>query len=281
MSSDFLQSFFHWGKMKNRLHNIAQTYASFFQSKKRLNLFSLIALILCVTLLVVYAREWQAEQVIENIEFVGSNSLSEDYLRSVLPDSIIGTKQTPQLLKSISASLNKISAVKECDIASSGSSTIVIYINEAKPAAVRLNAKGSLEYIGDNGKVLKTPGEYYKDVPLISGFNFSPISDTSLKAQENYRVNQITKAIDVIERLKSYKDGYYYHILDEIRYNSQEKSYEVFLTNDRIKIIVEPVYGLDAQLEKLDFFWLNRLLSNSVEVKEYIDLRWNDRIIYS
>ncbi len=267
--------------MKNRLQNIAQSYAQFFQSKKRLNLFSLIALVMCIALLVVYAREWQSEQVIDKIEFVGSNSLSEDYLRSVLPDSIIGQKQSTSLLKSISSSLDKIPAIKTADISFSGSSTVVIFIDEAKPAAARLNGKGKLEYIGDNGKVLKTPAEYYKDVPLISGFNFTPIADTNLRAQEYYRVSQITKAIDVIGKLKTYKDGYYYQILDEVRYNRKDKSYEMFLTNDRIKIIIEPVYGVNAQLEKLDFFWLNRLLSNSVEVKEYIDLRWNDRIVYS
>lgn len=239
--------------MKNRLQNIAQSYAQFFQSKKRLNLFSLIALVMCIALLVIYAREWQSEQVIDKIEFVGYNSLSEDYLRSVLPDSLIGKKQSPALLKDIRISLDRIPAVKKCDVSFSGSSTIVIYIDEAKPAAARLNGIGKLEYIGDNGKVLKTPDEYYKDVPLISGFNFRPIADTNLRAQEHYRVSQITKAINVIEKLRSYKDGYYYHILDEIQYNGKDKSYEIFLTNDRIKVIIEPIYGIEAQLEKLDF----------------------------
>ncbi len=267
--------------MKNRLQNIAESYVHFFQSKGRLNLFSLLALILCITLLVIYAREWQADQVIEKIEFVGNASLSTEYLYTVLPDSIIGKKVSPVLLNKVSSSIDKVSAVKQCDISMSGSSTLVIYISEAQPAAARLNAKGNIEYIGDNGKILKTPESFYTDVPLISGFNFNAINDTSRKAQEYYRVNLITKAIDVLEKLKSYKDGYYYQILDEIKYNSSDKSYEIFLTNDRIKIIIEPLYGIDAQLEKLDFFWLNRLLSNTVQVNEYIDLRWNDRIIYS
>lgn len=221
-------------------------------------------------ILIFLAQLWNANQSIHKISIVGTSFLSPSELRAELDEvSIINVPKNKINYTELARKLKGNPYVEETFM-NEGINTLTIEIKERRPIAILADNYGKIKYLDENGVVLPYRLFYSSiDLPIITGVYKDELLDTF----------NLLASLNIIKHIRSQKNNLLNNLISEVHYNRNSNEFLLYTSDDTKKIIFGKNENIEEKLLNLnDFLKFQLNFSGKVDY-EYIDIRWNDRII--
>lgn len=237
-----------------------------FASKANFVLFFAVVLIL-IAVLVYFAIQWNSSRVIDEINFSGNKIIDTKELNAMISKDIINKSKDSVELSKIESKINKHALVLSSSVSFDGISGIDVEIIEREPKAYVLSGKGNV-YLTDTSGYLLPIAKLKQQamLPLVR------LKDSELKAAANPK-----NAVAVLNELSNVDFKYLYSMLEHI--TMDKRGYILKFCDMDFDVVIGKAEKLRKKMEKLSSFWKEILIKKSIIDIDYIDLRWEDRII--
>jgi cell division septal protein FtsQ len=227
----------------------------------------LSSVMILVVVLYYLSNNWSQEHIITDVRITGNKFVAAEDLYSLVKKNVFGKLKRDINLDTLNKIIltNPYICIAEPNYGLRGE--LNIKVTERLPIAYLLRNDGKVMLIDDLGFVFPSKGlPKDTDLPVISNYNI------------NINAQCIKKCAAFIESLNKSKAEYDSYILEYqltgdyrvIKAVSQDYNFELIMSTES-----DPV----LQIEKYTDFLKNLNKTDSKKNVEYIDLRWNNRVV--
>lgn len=235
--------------------------------KRSLYAYMLLAF-LGLVILVVAAREWTSDFIIENISVHGNYYLESEEVEMIISDKVLKKSKDQLDIAELESIIMSYPFIDKAYINFTSRDEIEIEIEENIPIALIKKEKQGLAYLDKNGQVI--PFKLFKSHPdliLLSGVFKNNKSDTLA----------LEKSFDLIMKLRDEKFRSIEKQISELIYTKD--GFQLISDLGNSKILLGKNSHLEDKLKKLLKFWQNNLPDTNSKKYEYIDLRWKNQLV--
>jgi cell division septal protein FtsQ len=240
-------------------------------AKKRAILFiKLVLSLIVVSVIIIYAKNWDSSQKINKIEVTGVNLINPDDITSLIQTKVINKPKGTIDFSVIKRIIDGHPLVATSSVVQTSSGELNITIREKIPVATVRDNNNTIFYVDYPGTLIKYKSlSNLSNLPSISGVYFKNKIDKTALTDALHILSTINTNID-------YKT--LSPILSEIKYSQKNKSY-MFLIAQNLNIYFGKTDGINDKLRKLDIFLKKNNYNYRNKKNQTIDLRWENQLI--
>ena len=246
-----------------------KTFSLIFSKENRLFLY-LICVLIFIAFLSVFANRWNSEQIIDSYKITGNHAIPTEELFQCLDSLGIYSETEKTDLMDLKLNISHHPFVQQAYVMRKNSSDIEIEVEEKSAIAITVNENGDIFYLDQKGELLPYRlSLLYVDLPVIHGLYKKGKLDT--RALQDCR--------NIIDLLYTDENKELKFMISEIIYNQNTKEINLLSTDRAYKIIIGNAQNLSMKFDLLNIIRKNILKNININTVEYVDLRWNNRVI--
>ncbi len=231
---------------------------------------TLFFVISCIITLIIYSNRWSGNITVTKISIKGNRILSKNEILSSLDNTIDQMKNKDIQLLKIKSEVETNPYIFKAFVMRKSLSEIIINVQERKPIAILVEPMGKLCFLDKNSVRLSYRiSPYIVDMPLIR----NSINDMSIDSEA------IKGAIKILNNVNQDGNFSFAKYISNIVYNPINRNYSCLISNNFCKILLGQAINIKEKVDLLRSFWNNKLTNINMATINYIDLRWNNRVI--
>ncbi len=208
--------------------------------------------------------KWLDNRIIKRIAIYGNNMAQKEDILPLISDSIIN-KQIKNINSSEIIKIVKTNDfVFDVNVNALFNGEFQIFISERKPIAITIDNDGIIKYTDNSGFVFPYyHNDEYIDLPLVRG---------------NENTNEFEATVKLLNKIIN-EGTEYSDIISEIFPGRGKNTYEIISSDYAYHLVLDDKSSLSEQLSKYYTFMGSSLCGNDLAKIDYIDLRWEKRIV--
>lgn len=229
----------------------------------------LIGLILFIIVIAGFALQWNKNQRIKAIGVSGNNALQNQEIYSALDSNMKDSINKNIRLNDIRKGIDSIPFVDNSYPMHKNTKELTIEIDERQPSGIVILENGDPIYLDRTGKLIPYRLiQFQRTLPLLRNiFKNNKLDTIALK-----------NAITILNTLNKEEFTFIEKFVSEIIWDESSKSFNIIMDSGE-KVILGNTANIYNYIDKLSCFIKNRYISKTNDIIDYIDLRWNDKII--
>jgi cell division protein FtsQ len=235
-------------------------------SKKAALILMVVAFVV-VILTIVLSKFWIESKSVTDISVKNVSYIDINELKSIASFAIAEKKDSIDLFN-LESEVKKHPFVIDCQASFKPNGNLKLKIIEKKPIAFCSFGNGNIKILDSEG--------YYLPYEIYEGFQFLPlITGLDHDTKRKYRL----EAIKIINQLSIDENRNIYTKITEFSFDDEIKGYKLKLTDMNTEVLFGTSENIKDKIENFEILSKNKLFKKYYNQPEYIDLRWNNKII--
>ena len=225
---------------------------------------SLLLVVIAITVLSVISDEWRDNRSIKTVRVFGCSMLSKNVIADLVRDSVKYLQIKDIDISNLVKIVKQNSFVADVRFNPLFNGEFQVFITERVPVAVTVDMDGGLVFSDSYGSVFPFISDTVTfDYPVIRG-----VIGTERFISTAYLLNRILN-----------ENPEYSSIISEIMPGRGKETFDIITSDYGYRIIIDSKSDLGEQLAKYYTFLSSSICGNEKIKIEYIDLRWEKRLV--
>lgn len=227
---------------------------------------AIISVVIFITAIFI-SKNWDSSQIITKVQVRDTKYIENNEIKSIA-EQMIGTRKDSIDLFLIENQILKHPYVDNCVAKFSPTSDLIIEIQEKIPVAFCSFGNGNISVLDSKGDML--PYELYRGfqfLPVVTGMN----SETPVKIRLD--------AAKITHALNSENNKSIYAEISEINFDKEIEGFKFILANSETQLIIGKSNKIQRKIDEYKILSKNKFFRKEFPVLQYIDLRWDKKII--